>query len=153
MVEDMVTFISGVLGFVVFIYCFFFIYLKGKTHNQKLTEKWEVQGGKAYGNLIGAKVIRHGDMTESRSYYRENLYEATYSYMVNGKSYRVSLLFSGDYPGKTIVYYDPQNPAKCLTANQATAAAQKGQGCLITILATIVTIGVSGNLLLKVFGL
>lgn len=152
MTIDTVNFISGLLGFAVFLYCFVFVYLKGTTKNQKTVRKWESQGGKTVGTLVEGKVARHGDINESGTYYRENLYKATYKYKVNGKAYYVTLHFSQDYPGKVIVYYDPLKPEKCLTANQATAAAQKGHGCLVTIIATIVTIGVSGNLLLKLFG-
>ena len=152
MTEDTVTLISGLLGCGVGLYCLIFVYIKGKTRKQKIAEKWEALGGKTEGVLEDGKVVRHGDLNASGRY-SEDLWEMTYRYKVNWKTYYLTLRFLGKHPGKITVYYDPKHPEKCLAGNQITAAEQKGHGCLITIIATLFTMGISANLLSKLFGL
>ena len=152
MTRDTISLISGLLGCGVGLYCFIFVFIKGKTRNQKIVEKWNAQGGKTEGVMEDWKILRHGDLNDSGSG-RENYWEIKYRYKVNWKTYYVTLRFLGDYPVRTIVYYDPEHPEKCLTANQITKLSQKNQGCVVTVIATILTIVISGKLLLKLFGL
>ena len=152
MTEDTVTLISGLLGCGVGLYCFIFVFIKGKTRNQKIVEKWNAQGGKTEGVMEDWKILRHGDLNDSGSG-AEDYYEIKYRYEVNGKIYYLKLRFLGVHPIKINVYYDPEHPEKCLAGNQATVAEQRGRGCLITIIATLFTMGISANLLLKLFGL
>ena len=152
MTEDTVYLISGLIGFGVFLYCFIFVYLKGKTKKQKKAEKWKEQGCVTEGKLVDSKITYYGD-TDLHGSMRENSYKATYDYAVNGKKYTVSLGFNDDYPVRIIVYYDPQNPSKCITSCEITEIQRVGHGCVITIIATILAIGVSANILLKLFGL
>lgn len=152
MTEDTVVLISGLLGCGVGLYCLIFVYIKGKTRNQKIVEKWYAQGGVTDGFLEDGKVVRQRDLNESGRL-AEDLWEIKYRYEVNEKTYYLTLCFLGDYPGRIHVYYDPEHPEKCLAGNQATKAAQKEQGCLVTVIATVLTIGISGNLLSKLFGL
>lgn len=152
MTRDTISLISGLLGCGVGLYCFIFVFIKGKTRNQKLVEKWYAQGGVTDGFMEDGKIRRHADLNESGSG-AEDVWEIKYRYKVNWKTYYLTLCFLGDYPGKIKVYYDPEHPEKCLAGNQATVAEQRGRGCLITIIATLFTMGISANLLLKLFGL
>lgn len=152
MTRDTISLISGLLGCGVGLYCFIFVFIKGKTRNQKLVEKWYAQGGVTDGFMEDGKIRRHADLNESGSG-AEDVWEIKYRYKVNWKTYYLTLCFLGDYPGKIKVYYDPEHPEKCLAGNQATKLSQKNQGCVVTVIATILTIVISGKLLLKLFGL
>ena len=152
MTRDTISLISGLLGCGVGLYCFIFVFIKGKTRNQKIVEKWNAQGGKTEGVMEDWKILRHGDLNDSGSG-AEDYYEIKYRYEVNGKIYYLKLRFLGVHPIKIKVYYDPEHPEKCLAGNQATKLSQKNQGCVVTVIATILTIVISGKLLLKLFGL
>ena len=152
MTEDTVYLISGLIGFGVFLYCFIFVYLKGKTKKQKKAEKWKEQGCVVEGKLIDAKITYHGD-SDCEGALRDSSFKANYEYEVNGKKYKVTLCFERDYPICIRVFYDPQNPSKCITANEITESERMGHGCLITIIATFLSIGVCANILSKLFGL
>lgn len=151
MSEDTALIISGLVDLAVFLYCFIFVLLKGKSKNQKIVEKRKAQGCVTTGRFKSQKVD-YGDPSKRGTPLGTDYYKITYSYFVNGVEYETTLRFEGDNnPGCVTVYYDPANPQNCITGNEATKNAQQGHGCLITIIATLVAIGITSNLLVRLF--
>lgn len=143
--------ISGILGLAVALYCFEFVYLKGKSKKQRLAQEWEGQGCVAEGRAKKVDLARSGDPSLEGSL-QEDCYKVLYAYEAKGSTYEVTRRFLSGYPSKLKIYYHPDHPERCITANETSEVIRRGHGCLICILATTLTIGISGNLLLKLFG-
>ena len=149
--EYIVYTISGIVGVIVGWFCFQRIYLKGRSRKQRRAERWRDQGGVAEGVFFKCELARAGDPSLEGEDLQEDLYRVHYHYTVHGMTYTVSLRFLSDYPRRITVYYDPENPEKYIAANEITEVARRNRGCLLSILLTCLSIGVSGNLLLKLF--
>ena len=74
-----------------------------------------------------------------------------YEYEVDGKKYMTTLCFNNDYPVSIKVYYDPKKPGKCIAENEVTESLRIQQGCLVTILATFISMAIVFNILERLF--
>lgn len=150
MTEDMILLLGGLTGVVVFLYCLIFICIKGKSKNQKLAEKWKLQGCVTVGTLIDSKFTHHGN-TDLEGALREDSFKVRYGYEVNGKKHTITLHFTKNYPTTVQVYYDPRNPERSIASSEITESKRVGHGCLITLIATFGAMAIVFNILERLF--
>lgn len=151
MSQDMILLISLLAGIVVCAFELRFLVFKGRSRNQRVVEKRKAKGCVTIGKMKDFKAV-YGNGEDKGKEIGKDLYYVTYTYMVQGKTYKRTLCFeSNDFPVEVTIYYDPNNPKKSLAANEATRAEQIQHGCLITVVSTILVIGIVGNLLMKLF--
>lgn len=149
--ENTILIISGLCGIAVFWVLFKYMLLNGKSRNQRIIEERRRQGYVTTGRFKSQEVD-YGDPSKRGTPLGADYYKITYSYFVNGVEYEKTLGFEGDNnPGVIQIYYDPENPKNCIAGNEATKNAQQGKGCLITLLGTLITIGLVSNVLEKIF--
>lgn len=156
MSKDIAITIAMVIGMAVFIYSFVFLFLKGTSRKQRFIAKAKERGDYTKGKYVKTKIYS-GDLTSSDLSQRSDVYEVTYEYIVNGKTYEKTMCFQnpgvvgGDYPYEVIVYYDARNPQKSVCPQEASRAEQQKGGCLTTIVVTIISIEIIYQLLIRLF--
>jgi len=122
--------------------------LKGKSLKQRFVEKAEADGYVTEGVCIKTRrSLGTGKSGGFRAFKYDTLI-VTYEYFVDGKRYLKKLKFQSpgmafiEFPYKVAVYYSPNNPRKAVCKEEATVAHQQRNGCLLTIISTIITIKV-----------
>lgn len=140
--------IAIVCGLSIFIYLFITRILKGKNRISKFIEKCEQEG--TYTEATCEKVKRIiGNDESGNANFKNDRYKVKYAYQVNGKTYYKTITFqnpgmvSSNYPYTVKIYYNKTNPKKAYT----TIESKQGDGCLFSIVLTIMTIVVIYNLL------
>jgi len=121
-----------------FVYCFIFVYWKGKSRKQKFIERAKQQGNVTTGTKISAKVYQ-GDASAKSYNARSNTWVVIYGYMVDGVEYKRKVKFDGglgipkaNYPVQVNVCYDPRRPKKALCVEEVSRV--NYEGCLITMI-------------------
>ena len=133
--SDVITFL---IYAAVFLYCFIFVYWKGKSRKQKFIERAKQQGNVTTGTKISAKVYQ-GDASAKSYNARSNTWVVIYGYMVDGVEYKRKVKFDGglgipkaNYPVQVNVCYDPRRPKKALCVEEVSRV--NYEGCLITMI-------------------
>lgn len=139
--------ISGVVGLIAGLLCYRRIYKNGRSRKQRRAERWEALGGVAEGISTSAEQMRAGASGSEAEAPRDAYYRSRYHYCVRGRTYTAWLHSLDEYPTRITVYYNPEKPGEHIVANEISEASRRGRGCLISILLTMLSIGVSGNLI------
>lgn len=141
MSEEMINLIPGIVGILVFIFCYFRLILFGKSRKQKFVEKAKENGNFVEGVFVDFRISR-GSHESKNDAFGEDDYIVKYEYCVDGMKYYKKLRFNSGgsmtkcYPSKIMVYYNPNNPKKAIAGNEATAVQQKKSGCLTSFVVT-----------------
>lgn len=142
--ETIRALIALLAGTVVLIVCYINVILKGKSHKQKLIEKAKATGNYTTATLIKNELLLGNDESGNANFKNDRM-KCVYEYKVNGISYKKKITFQSPgmvavkYPYSLTVYYDSNNPRKCVCPEEANS---KSIGCFGTVALVIVTIAV-----------
>lgn len=156
MSDSMAMNVALIVGLIVFVYNFVFVFLKGTSKKQKFIEKAKKQGNYTTGRQCKVKVYK-GDITSNDENIRSDTFEVTYEYTVGGKIYKKKLCFNNpgvvgsNHPYEVTLYYDEKNPGKAVCPQEASRLAQRQSGCFTTLVVTVITIELIYQVLKRLF--
>ncbi len=147
MTDDLRITIALICGVAIFVFLFFFVFLKGKTKGNQLMLKAQKNGSTTIGKAVKNDYRR---FTGPEGRYRSEI--VTYEYFVDGKRYEKKITFSDtgiviNYPDQVEIFYDKNNPYKSCADVELSQDKQKQTGCYIAIVIPIVAIIFIYNLL------
>lgn len=149
-IENIIYLLSGVIGFFVARFCRKHIY-HGKSLKEKRALKYEENGGVTYGTCFNVELYRSGDCGLEGDELREDVLKIEYHYVVNGITYKTYAKLLNKYPSKIKIYYDINNPKKHITSIEINKMDHIRKALLLSILITALSIGISGNIMLKLY--
>lgn len=151
---DIVGLVVCGVGLLVFIYGLVFWVLKGTSKKQKFIQKAREKGNVVTGYYKDRKV-HFGISSETKnSTLKDDMIIVTYTYRVRNQDYEKSLSFEGnaawfEEPKEIEIYYDSENPRKTVCPLEASKNSQQGHGCLMTIIATFLSMKIVLELLTR----
>lgn len=131
-----------------------FLFLGGKSKEQKLRERAIKAGCVAKGGFVGSELeSAPADYLDGRSISadRRAWMHITYEYFVDGRRYLAATKYPinspelKNLPLDVEVYYDRCDPSKYVVSTVDIAGQQKKSGCYLTILLVVVSFGVALN--------
>lgn len=132
--------IAFLIGFLLAVFLFVKLCIKGRTNGNKLKEKAEREG-----TITTAKAIKHLHRRDDGSgqYQSETV---VYEYIVEGHTYRKKLVFRDvgrvDYATEITIYYNKSNPKNSIAFNEINGGQEFQSGCLTSIVVPIIVIAV-----------
>ena len=131
--------IAFLIGFILAVYLFVKLCIKGRTNGNKLKEKAERDG-----TITKANAIKHWTRRNAGSEGQYQSVTVLYEYQVNNKLYHKKLLYTDfgrvDYNEEVEIYYDKFNPKKSIANAELNGGQEKQKGCLIAIVIPIIVI-------------
>ena len=131
--------IAFLIGFILAVYLFVKLCIKGRTNGNKLKEKAERDG-----TITKANAIKHSRRRGSEYDEMRQSVTVWYEYDVSGKKYKKKLTYydSGTvkYNDSIEIYYDKLNPKKSIALPEINGGQEKQKGCLIAIVIPIIVI-------------
>ena len=126
----------------------------GRAGNQQFKKKAKLNGCVTKATAIFSHPeVDHLDKGYIE-YIEHRRLKVTYEYFVDGISYTRKLVFrvAADYPQSMIVYYDPQNPRKCIFEGEPSRPLGCGTGIFLAMLTFVAVFALLKILLQFLFG-